>query len=703
MAEKHPGDWTRETASRELRPLLQRIAEADAAYHGADSPIMEDAEYDRLKRRAVAIEKAFPDLATSGSPTQSVGATPSVAFEKVRHSVPMLSLENAFDEQDVRDFDARIRRFLGLESDAPLAYFSEAKIDGLSLSLRYEEGQLVHAATRGDGKTGEDVTANALTIKGIPHCLEATSGVLEIRGEVFMGRRQFEDLNERQEKSGEKLYANPRNAAAGSLRQLDPEVTRARNLSFQPHGWGEVTQLDGETVQSVLAWFERLGLAGSQCARLCRTVDELFAHFEELESTRATLHFDIDGVVHKVNSLALQHRLGHRSSTPRWAVAQKFPAETAWTFLERIDIQVGRTGALSPVARLTPVNVGGVVVSNATLHNEDYIAGTDGSGMKIRGGVELREGDWVELYRSGDVIPKVVDVDPLKRKEDSVPYQFPESCPACHAAAIRPEGDAVRRCIAGLSCPAQVVERLRHFVSRTAFDIEGLGVRQIEAFYRDDLIREPGDIFTLEEGSGDWEVPLSDREGWGEKSAENLFAAIEAKRFISLNRVIFALGIRHVGEVAAMRLARHFGNWASLVQAVDLASRGECAGWDDLNSIEGIGKTIADSLVTAFGSTDERAIIDRLVAHLSIEEVATATDESLLAGKTVVFTGSLKQMTRHEAKARAQEAGARVTGSVSSKTDLVVAGPGAGSKAKKAERLGIKLVDEKGWLELIGR
>ncbi|MGR3322838.1 MAG: NAD-dependent DNA ligase LigA [Pseudooceanicola sp.] len=741
-----PEKLTEAQAKEELARLAREIAAANDAYHRQDAPEISDAEYDALKRRNAEIEARFPSLKREDSPSEAVGAAPSEGFGKVRHAVRMLSLANAFEDADLADFDEGVRRYLNLAPDAPLPYTAEPKIDGLSLSLRYEGGELVQAATRGDGETGENVTANARTIDDIPARIADAPEVLEVRGEIYMSHADFAALNERQAESGGKTFTNPRNAAAGSLRQLDAEITRARPLRFFAYAWGEVSEALADTQMAAIERLSDYGFQTNPLTALCDGPDEMLAHYREIEAQRATLGYDIDGVVYKVNDLALQARLGFRSTTPRWAIAHKFPAELAWTRLEGIDIQVGRTGALSPVARLTPVTVGGVVVSNATLHNEDYIAGRDSRGEEIRGGKDIRIGDWVQVYRAGDVIPKVADVDLAKRPDDAEPYVFPTRCPECGSEAIREEGDAVRRCTGGLVCPAQAIERLKHFVSRAAFDIEGLGAKQVEQFYRDGWIAEPADIFSLRDRFGSGMQQLKNREGWGEKSAQNLFDAIDERRRIDLNRVIFALGIRHVGEVAAADLARHFGSWAAFSSAVDEANpaahrhlaaeeavaaerraaadegrrasisairakvweadpvpAAARAAWDDLVGIDGIGATAALSLVTTFGQKAERASIDRLVAQLDIQAVsAPAASDSPVADKTVVFTGTLEKMTRAEAKARAEALGAKVSGSVSAKTDLLVAGPGAGSKAKKAADLGVETIDEDGWLALIG-
>jgi len=700
---------TEAQAQEELARLAKLLAEADAAYHTDDAPVMSDAEYDALKTRNAAIEARFPALKRADSASDRVGAAPAETFAKVRHAQRMLSLGNAFSAEDITEFDARIRRYLGLDDDAPLAYTSEPKIDGLSLSLRYEGGRLVQAATRGDGETGENVTANARTIDDIPETLTGAPDLLEIRGEVYMSHADFAALNDRQAERGQKTFANPRNAAAGSLRQLDSGITAARPLRFFAYGWGELSTPLADTQMGAIERLSALGFSTNPHTTLCDGPDALLAHYGEIEQARSTLGYDIDGVVCKVNDLALQARLGYRATTPRWAIAHKFPAELAWTRLEAIDIQVGRTGALSPVARLAPVTVGGVVVSNATLHNEDYIAGRGASGEVIRPDADgapkdIRAGDWVQVYRAGDVIPKIADVDLSKRPEGAQPYAFPTTCPECGSDAVREPGDAVRRCVGGLVCPAQAVERLKHFVSRAAFDIEGLGAKQVEAFYRDGWIAEPADIFTLEERYGPGcMTQLKNREGWGEKSAKNLFDAIDEKRKISFARLLFALGIRHVGEQASGLIARNYATWDAFTAAMDAATDLDGPEWERLLGIDGVGEVLARSLVRTMTESHERAGIDRLVAHLEVEaDEAPDTSDSPVAGKTIVFTGTLERMTRAEAKARAEALGARVSGSVSARTDLLVAGPGAGSKAKKAADLGVEVVDEDGWFALIG-
>ncbi|WP_339947512.1 NAD-dependent DNA ligase LigA [uncultured Albimonas sp.] len=798
-----PVDDLDETAARaELARLADLLGRFDSAYHQDDAPLVDDADYDALKRRNRAIEARFPGLKRDDSPSDRVGAAPAEGFGKIRHRVRMMSLSNAFDDADALEFEGQVRRFLGLSSDEPVAIVAEPKIDGLSLSLRYEHGALVEAATRGDGETGENVTANARTLADIPETLEAAPEILEVRGEVYMSHADFAALNERQAGQGAKTFANPRNAAAGSLRQLDSSITAARPLRFFAYSWGELSAPLADTQAGALKRLESLGFQVNPLAMRAETMAEALAHYRTIEKDRADLGYDIDGVVYKVDRLDWQQRLGFRSATPRWAIAHKFPAELATTVLEDIEIQVGRTGALSPVARLRPVTVGGVVVSNATLHNEDYIAGLGAKGERIRE-ADLQVGDTVTVYRAGDVIPKVLDVDLSRRPEDAQPWTPPETCPACGSPAVREPGEAVRRCTGGLVCPAQQVERLRHFVSRNALDIEGLGAKQVELFHALNWIAEPADIFTLEsrDASGkllsppaaafldslaDLErrdqlaadyrallaplgleipqgetdaalsaaaealetlspTPLAEIKGFGATSARNLFVSIEARREIDLNRLIFGLGIRHVGEVAAMDLARLYGGWDEMTSALDQARPGALAhraadaaeaqerraaqeegrraapaklrkaawdaaevppeaeaAWRRLVDADGIGPTLALSLSDGFSGAEERAAIDRLAAHLTPVPPEAQAADSPVADQTLVFTGTLEKMTRAEAKARAEALGAKVAGSVSARTDLVIAGPGAGSKLKKAEELGVKVISEEDWIAMVG-
>ena len=691
-----------EAARAELARLAEILNRANTKYYGQDAPELTDADYDALKLRNAALEERFPDLKRADSPTDQVGAPPSEGFAKVAHAVPMLSLANAFGAAEIREFDARIRKFLGLEATDPLAYTAEPKIDGLSLALRYEQGRLVQAATRGDGAIGENVTANARSLDTIPERISDAPDLMEVRGEVYMSHPDFAALNQRQIDFGGKPFANPRNAAAGSLRQLDPAITRARPLRFFAYAWGALSAPLSNTQMGAIDRLAGFGFATNPLTTLCDGPDDLQKHYEVIEAQRATLGYDIDGVVYKVNDLALQQRLGFRSTTPRWAIAHKFAAELAWTRLEAIDIQVGRTGALSPVARLRPVTVGGVVVSNATLHNEDYIAGRDSKGQTIRDGKDIRVGDWVQVYRAGDVIPKVADVDLSRRDDSAEPFEFPTVCPECGSPAVRETGDAVRRCTGGLICPAQAVEKMKHFVSRSAFDIEGLGARQVEQFHADGWISEPADIFTLRERYGTGLQQLRNREGWGDKSANNLFDAIDKKRKIPLGRLIFALGIRHVGDAASTLIAQHYGSWQAFLAAMERAADRDSPAWEDLIAIDGVGTVMAGSLVSTLNHPAERASIDRLAAQLDIQDAERRQAvASPVAGKTVVFTGTLEKMTRAEAKSRAERLGAKVAGSVSARTDLLVAGPGAGSKAKKAAELGIEILDEDAWLALI--
>ena len=689
-------------AREEFYELQVLLWAANREYHMSDHPSITDAEYDFAKRRYLELISQYPRLEQAATQLSAIGAPVSDSFSKITHAVAMLSLSNAFDETDVTEFDGRVRKYLGIGPDTKLTYTAEPKIDGLSLSLRYEEGRLIHAATRGDGAVGENVTVNARTIDDIPQTLKDAPSVLEVRGEVYMSHADFTALNTRQTDVGAKTFANPRNAAAGSLRQLDASITKSRPLRFFAYAWGALSEPLADTQMAAIERLADLGFSTNPLTALCDGPDAMLAHYAHIEEQRATLGYDIDGVVYKVDDLALQDRLGFRSTTPRWAIAHKFPAELAWTTLEGIDIQVGRTGALSPVARLRPVTVGGVVVSNATLHNEDYIIGLDSKGQEIRGGKDIRVGDWVQVYRAGDVIPKVADVDITKRDPNAPAFTFPTLCPECGSEALREPGDAVRRCTGGLICPAQAVEKLKHFVARGAFDIEGLGAKQVEQFYADGWIKEPADIFRLKERYGQGLQQLRNREGWGEKSANNLFQGIDEKRNIPLGRVIFALGIRHVGEAASNLLALHYGTWEEFETAMIEAETHEGAAWDDLIGVDGVGSVMAGSVVSAFAQSGERASIDRLVGQLTIIPAKRPdTSHSPVAGKTVVFTGTLEKMTRAEAKARAERLGAKVSGSVSAKTDILIAGPGAGSKAKKAVELGIQTLDEDGWLALI--
>ncbi|MEM6682019.1 MAG: NAD-dependent DNA ligase LigA [Pseudomonadota bacterium] len=670
-----------ENAKQELAQLAMDIAFHNARYHGQDAPVISDAEFDALVRRNTEIEAKFPHLVRADSPSKSVGSRASEKFKKVQHRVRMLSLGNAFNETDVREFEARIRRFLKLDDAASLTLVAEPKIDGLSISLRYKNGILVQAATRGDGSEGEDVTANIRTIAEIPKTLDDVPEVCEIRGEIYMSKQDFEALNARQVAEEKPTFANPRNAAAGSLRQLDASITASRPLKFFAYSWGEMSALPFATHCNALAWLKAKGFPTNALAKASDAVDGLLGTYDSIEAARASLSYDIDGVVYKVDDLALQERLGFVAKAPRWAIAHKFPAEKAVTILKGIDIQVGRTGALTPVAKLDPVTVGGVVVSNATLHNEDEIARKD-----------IRIGDTVRIQRAGDVIPQVIEPLLDKRPADTQPFAFPRHCPVCGSEAVRDDGEAVRRCTGGLICSAQVVERLRHFVSRRAFDIEGLGAKHIQAFHDDALITAPADIFTLR----DRRDALETREGWGAQSIDNLFAAIEDKRSISLERFLFALGIRHVGEVTARDLAKAFGT----LEALEGAAQSEDA-TDTLSAIEGVGGVVADAITAFFHEAQNRGVVDALKAQLTIEPHVAEQTGSVFEGQTLVFTGTLEQLSRAEAKAQAEKLGAKVSGSVSSKTSLVIAGPGAGSKLKKATELGVEVIDEAEWLKRV--
>ncbi|MFN3689141.1 NAD-dependent DNA ligase LigA [Salinarimonas sp.] len=704
-ADLEPAELTQRQAKNEHARLTEAIAAHDVAYFQEDAPTIPDAEYDALRRRRAAIEERFPEL--TGAASEAVGAKPAEKFAKVRHRVPMLSLDNAFSDEEVGEFVARVRRFLNL-SDTPV-FTAEPKIDGLSLSLLYRDGALVTAATRGDGAEGEDVTANARTVGDIPQTIPA-SGEIEVRGEIYLSHANFAAINARQAEAGKPLFANPRNAAAGSLRQLDSRITASRPLEFFAYAWGHMDARPAPTQFETVAHFRDWGFRTNPLMRRCASLEEMLAHYRAIAQDRAALGYDIDGVVYKVDDLALQERLGFVSRAPRWAIAHKFPPQEAFTIVEDIEIYVGRTGSLNPVARLRPVTVGGVVVSNATLHNEDYIRGIGGNGETIREGRDIRVGDTVVVYRAGDVIPKVMDVVVDKRPADAKPYEFPTVCPACGSHAVREvnprtgKEDAVRRCTGGLICPAQAVERLKHFVSRNAMDIEGLGAERIEELYEIGLVRAPQDIFTLERRNAERLERLEAREGWGALSVRNLFAAIAARRAVELNRLIFGLGIPHVGETGAKLLARHFGGFEALREAALRAAGGDAEARAEFINIHGIGVVVADAVIEFFREPHNEEMLDALLQEVSPQpfEAIAATD-SPVAGKTVVFTGSLERMTRDEAKAMAERLGAKVAGSVSKKTDIVVAGPGAGSKLDKAREFGVEIMDEEGWLALVGR
>jgi DNA ligase (NAD+) len=697
---------TLEDAASEHAALAAEIAHHRERYYNKADPEISDADYDRLEQRLATIEARFPELVTADSPTQTVGAAPSSGFGKVRHAVPMLSLSNAFEDVDVSDFEGRIRRFLNLSDDTPVSFVAEPKIDGLSLSLRYENGQLIQAATRGDGAEGEDVTANVRTIRDIPHALTAPfPDVVEVRGEVYMTRADFLDLNRAQAEKNDKIFANPRNAAAGSLRQLDSTITASRPLRFFAYAWGALSEPLGTTQWESRQRLEAFGFTLSAPSRLCSGADDLLAYYREIGRQRPDLPFDIDGVVYKVDSLALQERLGFISRSPRWATAHKYPAEQATTRLNAITIQVGRTGALTPVAELEPVNVGGVVVSRATLHNKDEIERKD-----------IRVGDLVIVQRAGDVIPQIVGFVADQRPADAVPFAFPDCCPECGSMAVREEGEVVTRCTGGLICPAQAVERLRHFVSRNAFDIEGLGIERIQLFFEQGRIKQPADIFTLEAREEQRLDRLISMTGFGKKSVEKLFAAIEARRTIALDRFIFALGIRQIGEATAKLLARAYRtaeNWRDrmVIAAAERAEKREekkpelvGEAYAELCAIEQIGMSVADDLTDFFREQHNLDAVAALLAQVRPEEYVppAAATASPVAGKTVVFTGTLTTMGRSEAKAKAEALGAKVAGSVSAKTDYVIVGADAGSKAAKAQELGVTILSEEEWAALIG-
>ncbi|MET3855246.1 NAD-dependent DNA ligase LigA [Rhizobium sp. OAE497] len=709
---------TIEEAAAELERLAKEIAHHDALYHGKDQPEISDADYDALKRRNDAIEARFPELIREDSPTRRVGAAPSATFSAVTHARPMLSLDNTFSQEDVEDFVASVYRFLGRLPDQSIAFTAEPKIDGLSMSIRYENGKLVSAATRGDGTTGENVTANIRTIKEIPQVLpKGVPDVVEVRGEVYMAKSDFLALNKQMEAEGKQTYVNPRNTAAGSLRQLDAKVTASRKLKFFAYAWGEISEPNDlpKTQFDMVQTFKEWGFPVNPLMKRLNSVADILAHYDDIGLKRPDLDYDIDGVVYKVDSLELQQRLGFRSRSPRWATAHKFPAEQAFTVVENIDIQVGRTGALTPVARLTPVTVGGVVVTNATLHNEDYIKGIGNSGERIREEEhDIRIGDTVIVQRAGDVIPQVLDVVMEKRPADAAAYKFPKTCPVCGSHAVREVNektgkvDAVTRCTGGFICRAQATEHLKHFVSRNAFDIEGFGTKQVDFFFESEdaslQIRTAPDIFTLEKRQqASTLTKLENIDGFGKVSVGKLYAAINERRSIALHRFIYALGIRHVGETTAKLLARSYGTYEAFAAAMQEAAPLSGEAWNELNAIEGIGEIVARAIVEFYKEPRNVEVINALIAEVTPAEAEQpVTSGSPVAGKTVVFTGSLEKFTRDEAKARAENLGAKVAGSVSKKTDILVAGPGAGSKLDKARELGVQTMDEDEWLALIG-
>ena len=682
-------------AKAEHARLEAEIAAHDRRYYQEDAPSVSDGEYDLLRQRYGAIEARFPQLRTATSLTQRVGSAPSARFAKVRHAVPMLSLDNAFAEEDVRDFVGRIRRFLRLSDDDEVAFSAEPKIDGLSMSLRYEHGKLVTGATRGDGNEGEDVTANIKTLADIPQRLKGSGipAICEVRGEVYMTKHAFLALNKRQAESGQ-IFANPRNSAAGSLRQKDPSITASRPLGFFAYAWGEMSEMPADTQSGMIKWFERGGFTTNPLTKLCRGLDALLKFHHEIETQRGTLDYDIDGVVYKVDRLDWQERLGFVSRSPRWAIAHKFLAERAITLLKDIEIQIGRTGALTPVAKLEPVTVGGVVVQNATLLNADEI-----------GRLDVRVGDTVQIQRAGDVIPQVLGVVLEKRPRGAKAYEFPKSCPCpLHTEVVRDQTaagseGAIARCTGEFACPYQAVEHLKHFVSRRAFDIDGLGDKQIELFYERGWVKEPADIFTLEQRNG--KIHLQEVEGFGETSVRNLFAAIAARREIALERFIYALGIRHVGETTAVALARGYGTWQAFYDASLKLATDDHDVRAEMDALDQIGDTVIDSLRDYFVEAHNRRRVERLAAEVKIREAEKPRSDSAVAGKTVVFTGTLEKMTRDEAKASAERLGAKVSGSVSKKTDYVVAGPGAGSKLADAKKHGVAVLTEDEWMKLI--
>ena len=707
--DKTPVDLlTKKQAGEEHARLTKEIGEHDRRYYQDDRPAITDAAYDELRRRYNAIEARFPELRTLESLSLKVGAAPARGFAKVRHAVPMLSLDNAFAEEDVRDFVSRIRRFLKLDDDARLDFSAEPKIDGLSMSLRYEDGELVTAATRGDGQEGEDVTANIRTLHDVPKELKGRNipKITEVRGEVYMTKKAFLALNERQKASGGQVFANPRNSAAGSLRQKDPSITASRPLGFFAYAWGEMTEMPADTQSGMIKWFERCGFKTNPLTKLCHSTEDLIAFHREIEEGRAELDYDIDGVVYKVDRIDWQERLGFVSRTPRWAIAHKFPAERAMTVLKDIEIQVGRTGSFTPVGKLDPVGVGGVIVQNVTLHNEDYIKGIGGGGEPLRDGRDIRIGDTVIIQRAGDVIPQVVDVVIDKRPKDAKEFHFPKKCPCpLHTAVVREEtatGEegARARCTGEFACPFQKIEHLKLFVSRRAFDIDGLGEKQLEFFFEREWVREPADIFTLEARNA--RLKLENIEGYGETSVRNLFAAIEARRRIPLERFIYALGMRHVGETTALALARGYGSWAAFHDACLAVTKGDEEAIAEMDALDQIGDTVIKSVAAYFGESHNRGIVERLTREVTILDAEKPKSNSAVAGKTVVFTGSLEKMTRDEAKATAERLGAKAAGSVSKKTDYVVAGPGAGSKLAEAQKHGVTVLTEDEWLKLIG-
>ena len=698
---------TKAQAKVEHMRLALELEGHDKRYYQEDAPSVTDADYDALRQRYNAIEKRFPEFVTSDSPSQKVGAAPSGRFKKVRHAVPMLSLDNAFAEQDVLDFVGRIERFLKL-SDDKIDFSAEPKIDGLSMSLRYEGGELVTAATRGDGAEGEDVTANIRTLEDVPQKLKVRNvpDICEVRGEVYMTKKAFLALNKKQVDAGEAPFANPRNSAAGSLRQKDPSITASRPLGFFAYSWGEMSALPEGTQSGMIHWFERCGFKTNPLTKLCHSVEQLIVFHRKIEEQRAELDYDIDGVVYKIDRIDWQERLGFVSRMPRWAIAHKFPAERAMTELRDIEIQVGRTGSLTPVGKLEPVGVGGVIVQNVTLHNEDYIKGIGNKGEVLREGRDIRIGDTVVIQRAGDVIPQVVDVVIDKRPKGAKEFPFPKKCPCpLHTDVVREEtatGEegSRARCTGEFACPFQKIEHLKLFVSRRAFDIDGLGEKQLQYFFDEGWVKEPADIFTLQKRNN--RLKLEEIEGYGETSVRNLFAAIESRRRIALERFIYALGMRHVGETTALALARGYGSWEAFHDACLKVAKGDEETIAEMDALDQIGDTVIKSVAAYFGESHNRGIVERLTKEVTILDAEKPKSNSAVAGKTVVFTGSLEKMTRDEAKATAERLGAKAAGSVSKKTDYLVAGPGAGSKLAEAKKHGVAVLTEDEWLKLIG-
>ena len=700
--------------------LTRKLEEANTAYHVNDSPIIPDYEFDRLRLELLKLENLYPDFKHENSPTERVGAGTARGFRKVRHAQLMLSLDNAFSNEDIEDFEKRIKRLLSLEEDYSIKYVAETKLDGLAISLTYMEGVLVQAATRGGGDIGEDVTENVRTITSIPSQLENSPEFMEVRGEVYMEKVDFEELNNRQQvlinKAKEegkkilpKLYLNPRNAAAGSLRQLDSEITKSRNLSFLAHGWGKISAPLGKNLWEAINNLHGMGMPVIQDRSICEGSKDLVAYYESVLNKRADLPFDIDGVVFKVNDFSLQERLGNSSTSPRWAIAYKLPPEKVWTTLEDIEIQVGRTGSLSPVGKLKPVLVGGVTVSSVTLHNEDFINGLDSKGDVIRDGKDICIGDTVEVYRSGDVIPRIADVDLTKREKGSTKFIFPNSCPVCKNEVVRPEGDSIYRCTGEYECEAQVLGKLQYFISIDGFNFDGLGTKIIKQFYFREFegtgkrwIETPGDIFLLEKNLKAHGIELAEEENWGERSTQELFAEIERKRNVSFAKFLTALGIRYLGSKNSQLLADHYQTWEHLSDAVSKAVEREGEAWEELISIGGLGEVIANSLIETFQNPVFQKWINRLVPELVFEDPQVGDQEATpVSGKSLVFTGKLEQMTRKEAQIKAEALGARVYSAVSKNIDLVIAGPGSGSKSKKANELGVKIITEQEWLDLV--